>query len=177
MSNGHGSKTTFEGEQHKRPPFDEQSMSECHQHRSIGIGTDRDPFRSHQLRSIVADGTYVDDLNTGASEFCEPTAARMRAAPALHHLHILRVRPAEKHHQTCVVCNRGPRRQRTSHGLRVAEYMRQEGERRAEAVIRCLIEPVLRGRESADLTRSNSQRVSSSPRSGTLSRVRVVEEV
>jgi hypothetical protein len=73
----------------------------------------------------------------------------MRAAPALHHLHILRVGPAEKHDQMCVVCNRGQRRQRTSHSLRVAEYMRQEGERRAEAVIRCLIDEAAESREKA----------------------------
>ena len=104
-------------------------MNEREHHRSIGIGTDRDSFRRQRLGPIVAHWTDVYDLDAGASELSQPTAARMGTAPTLYNLHIFRIGPTEEHHEASVPRDRGPRCQRACYGLCVAEHMRKERER------------------------------------------------
>ena len=116
-------------------PFGDQRVGQRQQHRGVGVRPDRNPFRMHRVRPVVADRADVDDLDAGAGEFGDRRRGRVRRAAALADLRVLRVGAAEQHHQLAVPRDRRPRGQRADHRLRAAEDVRQEGERAAEAVV------------------------------------------
>src|SRR5829696_4905388 len=130
-------------------PLGDERMDQREQHRRVGIRSNRNPCRAGRLRSVIADWTDVDDLDTGAAKLLHPTADRMRPAAALRDMHVLRIGAAEQNHKPAVTRDRGPRRERPRHRLRGAENMRQECERGAEAVVRRLIDEAAESTEKA----------------------------
>ncbi len=101
------------------------------------------------LRSVVADRADIDDLDAGARQLRHPAADRVLAAAALGDLHVLGIGAAEQHHEPAVPRDRRPRRERAGHRLRRAEHMRQELERRAEAVVGVLVDEAAERRQEA----------------------------
>ena len=89
-------------------PVRDQRMTERQQHCSIGAGPDRDPFRRHRGRAVLADRTDIDDRDAGAGEVRKRLADRVRAHAAFGHLHVLRIGAAEHHHQLGVARDRRP---------------------------------------------------------------------
>ena len=89
-------------------PVRDQRMGQRQEHRGIGAGPDRNPFRRHRGRAILADRADIDDRDAGAGELRKRLADGVRAHAAFGHLHVLRIGAAEHHHQPCVARDRRP---------------------------------------------------------------------
>ena len=76
-------------------------------------------------------------------------ARAMPGTAALANLRVLRIGTAEQHEEVCVSDDRRPGGQRPGYCLRATENMRQEGQRRAKAVIAHLVDEAATGREKA----------------------------